>query len=182
MKRTSKRTIQPGFDDLEGRQLLSTLPGPSPSAPAITALHGQISAAAYQSSGAYAYYFFLSDRATGFNLDSNANQQIYTHDFNGGAYQKWQLIPTSGPDGTFFLRDDATGFYLDSNASQQVYTHDFNGGTYQKWQLSLNSDGYFTLQDEATGFYLDSNASQQVYTHDGNGGAYQQWRLDGTTP
>ena len=181
MKRTSKRAIQPGFDDLEGRQLLSTLPGPSPSAPAITALQGQISAAASQSPGAYAYYF-LSDRATGFNLDSNANQQIYTHTFNGGAYQKWQLIPTSGPVGTFFLRDDATGFYLDSNANRQVYTSYFNGGTYQKWQLSLNSDGYFTLRDEATGFYLDSNASQQVYTNYFNGGAYQQWRLNGTTP
>ena len=36
MTRTSKRALRPGFDDLEGRQLLSTLPGTSPSAPAVT--------------------------------------------------------------------------------------------------------------------------------------------------
>jgi len=35
MAHTSKRSIRPSFDDLEGRQLLSTLPATSPVAPAI---------------------------------------------------------------------------------------------------------------------------------------------------
>ena len=123
--------------------------------------------------------YFLRDKATGFNLDSNANQQVYTLTLNGGAYQKWELTPSG--DGYFYLRDDATGFYLDSNANQQVYTLAFNGGDYQKWELISSGNGYYYLRDKATGFYLDSNANQQVYTLAFNGGEYQQWRFDATT-
>jgi hypothetical protein len=36
-------------------------------------------------------YYFLRDDATGFVLDSNSNQQLYTHSFNGGSYQQWQF-------------------------------------------------------------------------------------------
>jgi hypothetical protein len=41
MTRSSRRATRPGFDDLEGRQLLSvTLPETSPSAPAIATFNG----------------------------------------------------------------------------------------------------------------------------------------------
>jgi len=46
MRRTSQRAIRPAFDDLEGRQLLSTvLPGneTSPSAPAIATFDNGVS-------------------------------------------------------------------------------------------------------------------------------------------
>ena len=42
MARTSKRAIRPGFDDLEGRQLLSTLPETSDFAPAMAYFNGKI--------------------------------------------------------------------------------------------------------------------------------------------
>jgi hypothetical protein len=124
--------------------------------------------------------FFLRDRQTGFYLDSNIDKQVYTHDYNGGAYQKWQFYPTE--DGYWFIRDLATGFYLDSNADKQVYTHDYNGGAFQQWKLIPSGNGYFFLRNKATGFYLDSNADKQVYTHDYNGGAFQQWFLFATRP
>jgi hypothetical protein len=107
----------------------------------------------------------LKNVATGFCLDSNANKQVYTHDCNGGSYQKWTL-----GSGTT-LKNLATGFCLDSNANKQVYTHDCNGGSYQKWTLGSGT----TLKNLATGFCLDSNANKQVYTHDCNGGSYQKW-------
>ena len=69
----------------------------------------------------------LKNVATGFCLDSNANKQAYTHDCNGGSYQKWAL--SSGTT----LKNLATGFCLDSNANKQLYTHDCNGGSYQQW-------------------------------------------------
>jgi hypothetical protein len=40
MIRKSRRALRPGFDDLEGRQLLSVLPETSPSAPAIATFNG----------------------------------------------------------------------------------------------------------------------------------------------
>lgn len=110
----------------------------------------------------------IKDVATGFCLDSNANKQAYTHDCNGGSYQKWTIS-----NGTT-LKDVATGFCLDSNANKQVYTHDCNGGSYQKWILGKGAHGT-TLKNLATGFCLDSNANRQLYTHDCNGGSYQQW-------
>jgi hypothetical protein len=110
----------------------------------------------------------LKNVATGFCLDSNANKQAYTHDCNGGSYQKWTV--SSGTT----LKDLATGFCLDSNANKQAYTHDCNGGSYQKWTLSRGTHGT-TLKNLATGFCLDSNANKQLYTHDCNGGSYQQW-------
>jgi serine/threonine-protein kinase len=110
----------------------------------------------------------VKDVATGFCLDSNANKQAYTHDCNGGSYQKWTVS-----NGTT-LKDLATGFCLDSNANKQVYTHDCNGGSYQKWTLGKSARGT-TLKNLATGFCLDSNANRQLYTHDCNGGSYQQW-------
>jgi serine/threonine-protein kinase len=72
----------------------------------------------------------LKNVATGFCLDSNANKQAYTHDCNGGSYQKWTL--GRGSHGTT-LKNLATGFCLDSNANKQLYTHDCNGGSYQQW-------------------------------------------------
>jgi hypothetical protein len=110
----------------------------------------------------------LTNVATGFCLDSNADKHVYTHDCNGGSYQKWTL--SSGTT----LKNLATGFCLDSNADKNVYTHDCNGGSYQKWTLSRGRSGT-TLKNLATGFCLDSNADKHVYTHDCNGGSYQQW-------
>ena len=72
----------------------------------------------------------LKNVATGFCLDSNANKQVYTHDCNGGSYQKWTLDRDGR--GTR-LKNVATGFCLDSNASKNVYTHDCNDGAYQRW-------------------------------------------------
>jgi hypothetical protein len=129
-----------------------------------------------QSSSAY----FLQNKATGFYLDSNVFKQVYTHSWNGGSYQKWQL--ESSGTGYYFLRNVATGFVLDSNASKQVYTQPKNGGSYQQWRLVSTGTGYYYLQNKATGFYLDSNASKQVYTHSWNGGSYQQWRFQFTQP
>ena len=72
----------------------------------------------------------LTNVATGFCLDSNADKNVYTHDCNGGSYQKWTL--SRGRSGTT-LKNLATGFCLDSNADKHVYTHDCNGGSYQQW-------------------------------------------------
>jgi hypothetical protein len=129
---------------------------------------------------------FFGDKATGFYLDSNTRKFLnndsynaYTNPFNGGAYQKWVMIPAG--NNYFFLRDDATGFYLDSNAGQSVYTGHFNGGSFQQWQLIGKGGGYFFLRDKATGFYLDSS-NNNVYTGSFNGGPYQQWAVQLTTP
>src|SRR5262249_11157480 len=95
------------------------------------------------------------DTATGFNLDSNPNGQRYTFTTNGGAFQKWELIPSG--DGYYTLRDDATGLYLDSNPNGQAYTLAPNGGDFQKWWLTSLGGGAYYLRDKATGLYLDSN-------------------------
>ena len=115
----------------------------------------------------------LKNVSTGFCLDSNANQNVYTHDCNGGSYQKWTLSRDASTN-TTILKDLATGFCLDSNANKQAYTHPCNGGSYQKWTLSRDNRGA-TLKNLATGFCLDSNANKQVYTHQCNGGSYQRW-------
>src|SRR5512142_791783 len=45
MTPTSKRALRPGFDDLEGRQLLSTLPETSSFAPAVAEFSGGLAIA-----------------------------------------------------------------------------------------------------------------------------------------
>ena len=112
--------------------------------------------------------------ATGYCLDSNANQDVYTHDCNSGSYQNW-YVGHNWWSGTVTLQDVATGYCLDSNANQDVYTLGCNGGSYQNWYVWYNWDGTRTLRNMATGYCLDSNANQDVYTHNCNGGSYQKW-------
>ena len=208
MARTHKRSTRPAFDDLEGRHLLSHAGWHSAErsflAPAVTThlarpmsveAHSGLAGMAHQGSSRFANLtsaagvqpsvragtYFLRDKATGFNLDSNAAGQVYTLPGNGGAYQKWVFRPT-GDGHSFYLVDDATGFFLDSNYNGDVYTLPGNGGPYQRWLPDLRPDGYYYLFNIATGRVLDSNAAGQVYTLPHNGGSYQGWRLTGTTP
>ncbi len=37
-------------------------------------------------------FYILTNVATGFVLDSNGAGAVYTHERNGGSYQKWKLI------------------------------------------------------------------------------------------
>ena len=97
MTRTSKRAIRPGFDDLEGRQLLSTSPAVGPSAPAITI--------------PYSYYYFRNE-ATGYYL-YGSGPHVYGRPYNGGANERWDLL--SSGDGYYYLRNEATGDYLYSS-------------------------------------------------------------------
>ena len=122
MTRTSKRAIRPGFDDLEGRQLLSTSsPAANSSAPAIA-----IQAATSQG------YYYLQNVATGSYLYSS-DQQVYERPYNGGANERWYL---SSKDGYYYLRNEATGYYLYSY-DQQVYERPYNGANerYERWSL-----------------------------------------------
>ena len=206
MTRTGERAFRPGVDDLEGRNLLSMFSpgGGGPLAPAVTThlarlmsveAHSSLAGMTHQGNSRLANLtsaagvqpsvragtYFLRDKATGFNLDSNAAGQVYTLPGNGGAYQKWVFRPT-GDGHSFYLVDDATGFFLDSNYNGDVYTLPGNRGAFQRWLPDLRSDGYYYLFNIATGRVLDSNAAGQVYTLPHNGGSYQGWRLTGTTP
>ena len=181
MTRTSGRALRPGFDDLEGRHLLSTL------SPVGRSLQGNprsaqlIAAASVQPSFQPGIYF-LRDRQTNLNLDSNAARAIYTNNYNGGRYQRWEFRP-SGDGSTFFIRDVATNFYLDGRGSpHHMKVDDFSGSDYQRWRLFPSGDGYYVLQNKKTGLFLDSNADGAVYQLPYNGGRYQQWQLTATTP
>lgn len=63
-------------------------------------------------------------------LDSNAERQVYVHQPNDGAYQKWRLLPDG--EGYWQLVNVATGFALDGN-QEDVYTMQPNDGAYQRW-------------------------------------------------
>ena len=208
MTRTGERAFRPGVDDLEGRNLLSTLSpsGGGPWAPAVTThlarpmsvgAHSGLAGMTHQGNSRFANLtsaagvqpsvragtYFLRDKATGFNLDSNAAGQVYTLPGNGGAYQKWVFRPTNdGNKFSFYIVDRATGFFLDSNDNGDVYTLPGNRGAYQRWLPDLRPDGYYYLFNVQTARVLDSNAAGQVYTLPHNGGSYQGWRLTGTTP
>ena len=210
MTRTNQRSIRPAFDHLEGRQLLSHAgwhsAERSSSAPAVTThlarpmsveAHSGLAGMTHQGISRFANLtsaagvqpsvragtYFLRDKATGFNLDSNAAGQVYTLPGNGGAYQKWVFRPTNdGNKFSFYIVDDATGFFLDSNDNGDVYTLPGNGGANQKWVPDLRPDGYYYLFNVQTARVLDSNAAGQVYTLPHNGGSYQGWRLTATTP
>ena len=127
MTRTSKRAIRPGFDDLEGRQLLSNVLAPSSPTAAIAALHSNVSAAASPLL-AQGYYYF-QNKGTGYYLYSSNDQQVSEQSYNGGANEQWYL---SYKDGYYYLQNKATSYYLYSN-DQQVSEHSYNGGAYEQW-------------------------------------------------
>jgi len=102
-------------------------------------------------------------------LDSNAARDVYTHSFNGGNNQKWNIFR----DGNDFLFENrATLLYLDSNTAGDVYTLPYNGGNYQRWTATYNGN-YYIFKNKATGKVLD--AGYDVFAHTLNGGLYQQW-------
>ena len=126
MTRTSKRAIRPGFDDLEGRQLLSaSVPAASPltQAVAVPAATSQLRAPGY---------YYLRNEATGYYLYSSG-QQVYERPYNGGANEQWHL---SSKDGYYYLQNVATGYYLYSS-DQRVYERPYNGANerYEQWSL-----------------------------------------------
>jgi hypothetical protein len=108
--------------------------------------------------------------ATGFCLDSNTRGKAYTHDCNGGSFQKWNVSGAS----VVTLKNLATGFCLDSNTRRLVYTKGCNGGSFQKWRVAYQG-GNRVFKNLATGYCLDSNTRKLLYAHACNGGSFQKW-------
>ena len=128
MTRTSKRAIRPGFDDLEGRQLLSaSVPAASLStqAGAVPAATSQLRAPGY---------YYLRNEATGYYLYSS-DQQVYERPYNG-TNERYELWSLSSKDGYYYLQNVATGYYLYSS-DQRVYERPYNGANerYERWSL-----------------------------------------------
>lgn len=118
----------------------------------------------------------IQDQATSLVLDSNANGNVYTDQFNGSSSQQWALA-TVGPANILFIQNVATGLFLEGIGAPgfgNVLTNPFNGSTFQQWGLILNS---FLIQHVESGLVLDSNAGGNVYTNSPNGGPFQNWTL-----
>jgi len=114
---------------------------------------------------------------TGNMLDCNNKREVYTHKQNGGANQKWLVLPDP-TSGTVSLLSTATIYYLDSNAAGKVYTHVGNGGKYQKWFMTPIGVNSFSFKNLATGLYLTERktAKDKVYTSKFVSMSSQMWR------
>jgi len=117
----------------------------------------------------------LTNRATGYVLDSNGNGNVYTSSYNGGNFQKWKFY-RSGSTNVYFVQNVGTNRVLDSNGEGHVYTSGYNGGNYQKWKLYANAGGTLFFQSLATSKVLDCNIATSVYTNPYYGNDYQSWR------
>ena len=127
-------------------------------------------------------YVNILDQATGLALDSNANNDVYTDQFNGSLSQQWLLIiPEPDPtNGAIFIQNVATGLYLEGKGAPgfgNVYTNSFSGSAFQQWGLLNGPNSSFHIQHVESQLLLDSNADGQVYTNSPNGGPFQNWSV-----
>lgn len=119
----------------------------------------------------------------GAGLNDGANIQQNT--YNGGDYQKWDILP------------DGNGFYTIKAAHSGKTAEDQNfstgdGGNVDQWGAGENSiqhwffeyagNGYYAIRNRYSGKYLDvAGASTadgaNIWQWSGTGGSNQQWRL-----
>jgi hypothetical protein len=116
----------------------------------------------------------IRNTKTGLVLDSNAKGSAYTHELNGGNFQKWRM--RSNRNGTWSLQDVTTNLFLDSDHNGELYTLLANPSPFQKWELiEAKSGGGYHFKNQATGLMLESNHAGDGYTHVKNKLGFQTW-------
>jgi len=117
---------------------------------------------------------------------SSTRAIVWSHYFNGGNGQKWEIIPTGDGDNSYYLKSHL-GTYLDikeANSSPRatIWTWNKNGSPGQKWYFKrAPNKGYYYIQSKL-GTYLDikeasSDIGAQIWTWSNNGSIGQQWKL-----
>jgi hypothetical protein len=130
----------------------------------------------------------IVNRASGKCIDARAGgtgngTAIQQYTCNGGAAQRYQLVPTTGAyvriaNGTQAL--DVTNVSTADNAPIQTWT--YGGGLNQQWQAVAEAGGYYHFVNRNSGKCLDVPAAStadgvQLVQYACNGTAAQSFRL-----
>jgi hypothetical protein len=176
--RSLRRRLAGCAATLGAAALVTGLAGP----PAMAAA-GSAQSTSHAAASGWGQIVYIYNVQTQNCLDSNGAGNAYALRCNGGNYQNWYELVTTGfpipPGGlhTGTLKDAQTGRCLDSNYAGNVYTSPCDGNnSYESWTMYENGQWGAQFQDWQTGRCLDTNSAGNLYTSPCNyNNTYQNW-------